>query len=147
MSWRDRPCRIWAGSKRNGYGQRGTHRDGRRVTVYVHRETWEAEHGPIPPGKMVLHHCDTPPCYEGTHLFLGDHQANMDDMVAKGRSRGPHLRGERNPRAKTSAAAVAEIRARYRAGATQAELGRTFGLAQTTVSSIIREATWNPETS
>lgn len=35
---------------------------------------------------MVCHTCDNPPCCRGSHLFLGDALANMQDKVAKGRA-------------------------------------------------------------
>jgi len=78
-----RPCLVWTGATNDkGYGQRRV--DGR--VQYVHRLAWEEEHGPIPDGMKVLHHCDNPPCYEVTHLFLGTTADNQADMAAKGRS-------------------------------------------------------------
>lgn len=82
--WAAVVCRIWVGTtNRDGYGRRFA--DGRMQLV--HRLAWIEAHGPIPPETpFVLHHCDNPACYEVQHLFLGTHQDNMDDMVAKGRS-------------------------------------------------------------
>ena len=77
-------CWIWTGGvfKNTGYGKfRG---DGGR-TVYSHRVSWELEFGPAG-DRYVLHTCDNRRCVNPSHLFLGDHQANVDDMIAKGRA-------------------------------------------------------------
>ncbi len=76
-------CLVWTGTKIwNGYG-RITVRDARKMLA--HRAAWEAVHGPVPKGLCVLHHCDNRACCNVAHLFLGDLQANVDDMMAKGR--------------------------------------------------------------
>lgn len=62
-------------------------------TITAHRLAWELEHGPIPPGIHVLHHCDNPPCcqtdptegYPNGHLFLGTDADNAADRDVKGR--------------------------------------------------------------
>jgi hypothetical protein len=76
-------CWLWVGaSDGGGYGMIGL--DGKMAKA--HRLSWIMSNGPIPEGQWVLHHCDTPACVRPDHLFLGDRQANMDDMVAKGRA-------------------------------------------------------------
>lgn len=83
----------------------------------MHRLAWALTHGPIPPGKWVLHHCDNPPCCEAGEpgrpgsgcLYLGDHEQNVADKVARERQ----VHGERHGRAKLSTAQVEEIRRRY----------------------------------
>jgi hypothetical protein len=52
----------------------------------AHRFAWLIQHGPIPDGLMVLHHCDTPLCIRGSHLFLGTAKDNSLDMAQKGRA-------------------------------------------------------------
>ncbi len=80
-------CWLWTAIvDRHGYGR--TRWDSRRY-VGAHRVSWEIEHGPIPDGLCVLHHCDVPNCVNPGHLFLGTHSDNMRDMVAKGRGRTP----------------------------------------------------------
>jgi hypothetical protein len=82
------PCLEWTGGTvKGGYGR--TRRGGK--AVLIHRWAWEQEHGPIPPGMKVLHHCDNPPCYEVEHLFLGTQRDNVQDMVSKGRHRATRI--------------------------------------------------------
>jgi hypothetical protein len=54
----------------------------------------------------VLHRCDMPPCVNLDHLFLGDNEANLADMAAKGRTAG-----ERHAQARLNNEDVIAIRA------------------------------------
>ena len=84
------PCRIYDRTLQSqGYGFRRGNIAKRLGTTLVHRQEWIMANGSIPEGMCVLHHCDTPACYELTHLFLGTHADNMADAAAKGRSRRP----------------------------------------------------------
>jgi hypothetical protein len=78
-------CHLWTGStaigRRMPYG-----RISHEFTVlYTHRVSYELYIGTIPDGISVLHRCDVPRCCRPEHLFLGTHDDNMADMVAKGR--------------------------------------------------------------
>lgn len=79
-------CWYWTGAKNNrGYG------NVRIASKYLlaHRVSYAIAYG-IPDDMNVLHKCDNPACVRPNHLFLGTHQDNMDDMVAKGRAKaGP----------------------------------------------------------
>lgn len=80
-------CWPWTGSATHlGYGLiRGTGSPGKQLMAT--RVSWELAYG-FHPGKLfVCHRCDNPPCVNPSHLFLGTHQDNMDDMVRKGRQR------------------------------------------------------------
>ena len=84
-------CRIWTGGtlKDGGYGRvRFAGKDAR-----AHRVAWILANGPIPTGLVVCHACDNPPCVNVEHLFLGTHDDNMADMVAKGRGAGRFTKG------------------------------------------------------
>ena len=89
-------CWLWtASTKSDGYG--AYHLAG--VRGYAHRLAWELTHGPIPAGLYVCHHCDTPPCVNPAHLFLGTAKDNTADMLRKGRGpgRAPKVRVNRPP--------------------------------------------------
>jgi hypothetical protein len=77
-------CWLWRGARHHtGYGVIGVDRRQRRA----HRVAYEMAHGPIPAGAVVCHSCDTPPCVNPSHLFVGTVADNNRDMMAKGRAR------------------------------------------------------------
>lgn len=75
-------CWVWSLARdKDGYGV--AHQG--KKNIRAHRVSYEVFIGQIPEGMGVLHKCDNPPCCNPEHLFLGNNQDNMDDMVAKGR--------------------------------------------------------------
>jgi hypothetical protein len=159
-------CWLWTGGTYpDGYGRAVVDRRG----VRAHRLAWEVFVGPIPAGRFICHTCDTPPCVNPAHLFLGDHAANMADRDAKGRTlRGDQTtarryperlargsrngaythpervrRGEQITSAKLTGDQAAAIRRRYAAGGvTQYALAQEFGVDQSVVSDIVRGRIW-----
>ncbi len=76
---------------RGGYGQVQWKSKSRRA----HRVAYELVFGPIPPGLVIMHLCDNPPCVNPEHLRAATQVENLADMRAKGRARdvgvpGPH---------------------------------------------------------
>lgn len=131
-------CWIWtAAGNENGYGHIGF----RRRVEKAHRAAWLLFHGPIPDGMDVLHRCDTPPCVNPDHLFLGSNVDNVRDKVSKGRQAGAP--GGRNGRAKLTDELVATLRARVRAGETASSVGRSLGVSVSTACRIVRGELWN----
>lgn len=126
-------CWLYLGPyDKDGYGKFGA------LGERAHRIAWTLTRGPVPHGKWVLHRCDTEPCVNPGHLFLGDNALNVDDRTAKGRSQ----RGIAHGRAKIDDGDVREIRRRYFAGDRQRDLAVEFGISKTQIARIVHEESW-----
>ena len=66
------------------YGYAMLYRDGKMVRA--HRQAWIDAHGPTPRTTLVCHKCDNPRCSRLSHLFIGTHKDNSQDMARKGRA-------------------------------------------------------------
>lgn len=139
-------CWEWTGNRSvRGYGQLRV--DGR--TVRAHRLAYELTHGPIPPGLMICHSCDNPPCCNPAHLWAGTARDNNHDMVAKGRHRrradesnAKFARGEKHGSAKLTATDVRQIRQRVSDGERQAKIAREFGVGKDLIWQIKERRIW-----
>ena len=143
-------CWPWKLSRwKRGYGY--LRRGGKALTAS--RVAWELTHGPIPSNadgskRWVLHRCDNPPCCNPAHLFLGDAQINVDDMIAKGRAwfspgaPGRTHEGWVNGASKLTSDGVRSIRKRHAEGVTQTALAKEHGVTQVTVSKIVARKSW-----
>jgi predicted transcriptional regulator len=144
-------CWPWLAGKSAGYG---SFRITEKLAVVASRFSWELINGPIPEGLFVCHRCDNPPCVNPAHLFLGDHKANANDMVSKGRGILPGQswfemhpeavpRGARNGQSKLTEDNVMEIRRRYAEdNVSMSKIGKEMGVSQSLVSSIVRGEKW-----
>lgn len=132
------PCWEWTGAKlKRGYGTLNVH--GRKRLA--HRYSWTMEHGPVPAGKLVLHKCDNPSCVRPTHLFVGTHKDNTQDMIAKLRG----AQGEKQHAAKLTAQDVADIRKRYRRYSHQhgtGVLAREYGVGAVEIWRVVHGHRW-----
>ena len=137
-----RPCLDTAYPKhQKGYGKIDSGSRGLlpRIRLRTHRVAFELANGPgSATGVMILHRCDRPSCVEPTHLYVGDHAANMADR----RSRGRH-----QPNAKLTEAQVTEIRRRFLGGEVEKVLAREFDVDPATVRMMLYppdhlRATW-----
>lgn len=121
-------CWEFLGSRDDaGYGTMKVSKKTRKV----HRLAYEVWVGPIPAGLDVLHHCDNPPCFNPTCLFLGDDAANVLDKAQKGRAAK-----------RLSAEQVLEIRRLDSAGTRNMEIADQFDISRSTVSNITHGTTW-----
>lgn len=138
-------CWLWTDAPDGcGYGRLGL--PGNRM-IKAHRLSYELHVGPIPDGLQVLHRCDTPPCVNPAHLFIGTHGDNMADRDRKGRGNympPPPMPGSRHPRAKLDEAQVAALRARIAAGerVVRTTTAADFGVSISTMSRALAGTTW-----
>lgn len=139
-------CWNWIGCTELEYG---SFYRADKSKIHTHRMAWILECGAIPDGKWVLHHCDNRACVRASHLWLGTAQDNIADMVSKGRhldgrkKAGEKMRGEGHFRAKLTEADVLNIRRSYSKGqVTGTELGRRYGVCQSTIHLIIHRHNW-----
>lgn len=107
----------------------------------AHKVSWILHNGDVPDGVLVLHRCDVRRCVNPRHLFLGTHQSNSDDCIAKGRDK--HVSGEQHGNAILTMQEIVIIRSRLAAGETQVSVAKDFGVCQAHVSRIQRGKSWS----
>lgn len=155
----DDACWEWQGSiGSNGYG-RLTHQG---EAWLAHRAAYTLANGTIPAGMFVCHACDNRRCVRASHLFLGTHEDNVRDMVAKRRNRVERsrvntprgdehwsrrrrdlvARGPMQPASKLSDDAVREARLGRQQGASYPALARRYGVSIATIRSAVVGRTW-----
>ncbi len=128
-------CRNWIRYRSHGYGSfswQGKH-------LAAHRASWEdANKTQIPKGFQVCHSCDNRACIEPEHLWLGTHQDNQKDKMAKGRGRGP--RGTEAGNHKLTEQQIADIRS---STDSQSILARRHGVTQPAICHIRTRRNWS----
>lgn len=166
-------CWLWDGAVEvGGYGvmKVGKKADDSYRQERAHRLAYEHFVGPIPAGMLVCHRCDVRCCVNPAHLFVGTHQANMDDMYRKGRGkkasgdshysrRRPELmkrgddhwsrrrpervsRGERQGAAKLSDAIVSDVLRAVAAGESRSSVARRLGVSRATIDNVANRKRW-----
>ena len=132
-----RTCWFWTGCRHPaGYG--AVNRGGRAHPA--HRWSWILANGPIPSGKWVLHKCDVRACVRPSHLFLGNAQDNVDDMIRKGRDKHDKCAfGEKHANAKLNEAAVRDIRSSNRS---LSQMAKKYGVCFQSIWHVRKNKTW-----
>lgn len=136
------PCYVWKGTiGANGYGYISSGRKHKGHTA--HRIAWMLEVGPIASVKqLVLHACDNRQCVRLSHLFLGNHEINGQDMTAKGRWGNGGLQGEEVGTSKLTTLQVREAIKLRRAGWTYKSIGIRFGVTLHAIHKICSGKNW-----
>ena len=108
-------------------------------TALVHAATLEAFIGPRPDGFHACHNNGVRTDNRIENLRWGTPKSNYADRD----SHGTTARGERNGKAKLTAAKVLEIRAKYAAGGvSQRALAIEYGVSQLPIEQIIKRKLW-----
>ena len=136
-------CMLWTGNKNvYGYGRMGVHSryvGAARLSLMLAEgppadRTLEAAHAPV-----VCHRRD---CVAPLHLRWATRKEQSDDKRLDGTS----LNGEHHGQAKLTAKQVANIRTRYAEGdVTQEQLGKEYGVNQTSISRIVLRQRWRAQ--
>lgn len=123
-------CWIWTATVNNqGYGVFWV----KPRNLLAHRYSWELHHNRTIPEKMsACHQCDTPPCVNPHHLFLGTHAENMAD--AKTKNRWP---SKLTPQQRT------EIMEAKMAGGSTKAIAEQYDISKTRVKQLARQAREN----
>jgi hypothetical protein len=108
---------------KDGYGS--IRYAGRRMRV--HRLMYIHAFGDVPEEMCVCHHCDNRKCENPEHFFLGTIADNIGDMYSKGRGASP----EKRSKLTREQAFTIKLASGF-----QKDIGKVYGIAQTTVSQI-----------
>lgn len=126
---------AWPGSRfASGYGRIKV--AGR--TWRAHRAAYELFVGPIPNGSVVRHKNDTPIDVNPNNLELGTIKDNAEDRTE--RERG--VCGERHHSARLTGGAVRQMRDLHARGISYKELGRRYGVSDTSAKRAVEGLTW-----
>lgn len=122
-------CWEWAGERdKKGYGVLMIDPAPPQRYRQAPRASWEIHNEPIPPGKVICHRCDNPPCVNPAHLFIGTQQDNIADMIAKGRQRTP---------VRYSREVIDQIHALRAEGLLQREISERLGVSTTQIGNVL----------
>lgn len=132
-------CWPWKSTlNRDGYGvcqHEGKSRNASRAAFITN-------FGEIASDLVVRHKCDNAACCNPSHLIAGTQAENLRDCRERGRQvylfGADHLR----PCAKLTAEIVLAARYYYKHGMKQAQIGRLFGVDNSSMSRALRGITW-----
>lgn len=135
-------CWEYQGAKyKHGYGN--ITYTGQNYGTLTHRVYYYASRGDFDKSLDVCHTCDNPSCCRPSHLFLGTHKQNMEDMSKKGR-RGSY-KNERSKRARLNWRQIHLIRKIYsERSCRRMDLALIFGISREHLHKIGNYQIWIP---
>lgn len=133
-------CWIWPGASPDGVRYPSLRGGGR--SIQVHRLSHIVFKGDPHPF-VVCHTCDTPACFNPSHLFRGTTADNNRDRQAKGRTRLPP-RGQNHRHAKLTEDQVKEILREnpVMSRGLVSELARKYKVSRSAIQGILYGYTW-----
>lgn len=84
---------------------------------------------------QACHTCDNPPCVNPAHLYWGTARDNLQDQIDRGRKPA-------HTSSRLTEQTVVQLRERYAAGESASDLGREFGVKQSTVFGVVNGKVW-----
>lgn len=120
--------------KSTGYGQFAVTADKPETAHRMAYRVFVADPG----GSFVCHRCDNRRCFNPAHLFLGTHQENVADMMAKGRYNSDRARPGNVRSYKPTKLSMAQALAIAQAAGSSRQIGQQYGVDHKTVLNI-----WN----
>jgi hypothetical protein len=128
-------CWEWTGATGpGGYGRVRT----AGKAVFAHRYSAKL-HGQEVEGWVVRHSCDNPGCVNPEHLETGTPSDNTQDMIKRGRSTGPGLKGEDHIKAKLTETDVIYIR---KSEESSHILSKRFRVCVDSINNVRARRTW-----
>lgn len=120
-----------------GYG-RFTSKD--KKSGLAHRASYRLFKGPITPGKLIIHSCNTPGCVNPDHLREGTNAENTMDKIISKRCNPP--KGEASHFAKLRGSDILAIREFHKNGRSYASIAKEYNINAESISNICRFKTW-----
>ncbi len=123
-------CWEWTGHLyHNGYGQKRYKLGKKTYTFKVNRLSYYFEHGKIPQGLLICHHCDNKKCCNPSHLYAGTVKQNTRDYIERGTN-------------KINMKIANEIRESAKLGLSIKDISKKYNINTCSISQILRNISW-----